>query len=85
MTTVTMIHLSQEQLQAMLDKAVEKAALSSAKATGEQWGVKELAAHYSVSERTIRNRELAGNLPPRLGRRWLKADVLKWDADRRPN
>ncbi|MDO5289736.1 MAG: hypothetical protein Q4F13_08905 [Pseudomonadota bacterium] len=85
MTAITMIQLSPVQLQEMLDKAVEKAALSSARTTGEQWGVKELALHYNVSERTIRNRELAGSLPPRCGKRWLKADVLKWDLDRRPN
>lgn len=84
MTAITMIQISPDQLQEMLDKAAEKAALAAARATGEQWGVKELAAHYGVSERTIRNRELAGNLPPRIGRRWMKGDVLQWDADRRP-
>lgn len=82
--TITMVQLSPEQLQDMLDRAAEKAALSAARATGEQWGVTEMAAHYGVNERTIRNWEQAGTLPPRIGRRWLRADVLRWDEDRRP-
>ncbi|MDO4705728.1 MAG: hypothetical protein Q4A98_05920 [Comamonadaceae bacterium] len=82
--TITMIQISPAQLQDMLDRAAEKAVTLAARVTGEQWGVTELAAHYGVSVRTIRNRELAGELPPRVGRRWLRADVLRWDEDRRP-
>ena len=82
--TITMIQISPAQLQDMLDRAAEKAVLRAARTSGEQWGIADLAAHYGVSERTIRNREAAGTLPPRAGRRWLRADVLRWDEDRRP-
>jgi hypothetical protein len=80
--TVTVIQLEPSQLQAMLDAAVEKALESFANKTGQEIGVKELAKLLDCSERTVRNRELAGTLPSRHGSKWLKADILRWQRDR---
>jgi hypothetical protein len=83
MPTITVIQLEPSQLQAMLDVAVEKALESFAKKNGEEIGVKEFARLLDCSERTVRNRELAGTVPPRHGSKWLKADILRWQRDRR--
>lgn len=83
--TVTIVQMSPDQLQAMLDQAVRRAIEGAAEKSGELWGVKDLADHYGVSGRTIRNWELAGNLPARTGTRWRRADILRFDRDRRPN
>ncbi|MFT4267860.1 MAG: hypothetical protein QM586_11680 [Xenophilus sp.] len=82
MTGVTIIQLSPVELQGMLDDAVSRAVEAAAKKTGETWRVRDLAEHYGVAERTILNREKAGDLPPRSGRYWVRADVLRWDRDR---
>ena len=81
--TITVIQLEPSQLQAMLDAAVEKAVESCARKTGQEIGVKELAKLLNCSERTVRNRELAGTLPPRYGAKWLKEDFLRWQRDKR--
>lgn len=85
MTAVTVITVGADELQTMLDQAMEKAVMAAARKSGDTLGTKELAEHYGVSERTILNREAAGQLPHRVGKRWDKADVLKWDSDRRAN
>ena len=83
MSELVVIQLSVPQLQTMLDKAAEKASLAAANASGELWGVSDLAAHYKVTPPTIYNWERQGRLPRRAtGTRWRKADVLRWDADR---
>ena len=80
---VTTVHLSPADFQAMLEQAVAKAAAVAADRGGETWGRKEMAQHYNVSVRTIAGwAKIPGRLPPRLGSRWPKAAVLKWDADR---
>lgn len=81
--SVTIIQLEPAQLQAMLDSAVEKALESFARKNGQMIGVKELAQMLNCSERTVRNKELAGSLPPRQGSKWLRADVLRWLSDKR--
>jgi hypothetical protein len=83
MPTITVIQLEPSQLQAMLDAAVEKALESLASKTGQEIGVKELAKLLDCSERTVRNRELAGTVPPRHGSKWLKVDILRWQRERR--
>lgn len=85
MNSVTVITVGVDELQAMLDRAAEKAVMAAARKSGATLGTKELAEHYGVSERTILNREAAGQLPKRDGKRWDKAEVLKWDSDRRAN
>lgn len=80
--SVTIIQMSPDELQGMLDKAVQKAVEHAATRSGETWRVSDLAAHYGVSERTINNREHRGELPPRSGPHWRKSDVLQWDRDR---
>lgn len=85
MSEVTILQIGQNDLQKMLDTAVERAVFAAARKSGETWGAKELAAHYGVSDATIRNWEAAGQLPKRIGKRWDRADVMKWDADRRAN
>lgn len=83
MSELVVIQLTVPQLQTMLDKAVEKAALAAANASGELWGAADLAAHYKVTPQTIYNWERQGRLPRRAaGTRWRKADVLRWDAGR---
>jgi len=82
MSTVTIIQLAPHEVQAMLDQAVETAIRRASSSSGEHMTVAQLAAHYHCTERTIRNRELAGDLPRRNGRTWRRADVLAWDADR---
>ncbi len=62
--------------------AVERALLRQAGATGAEWGVADVAAHLGVSERTVLRMEGRGELPRRTGRRWRKADVLRWRQDR---
>jgi len=85
MSEVTVITVGVDELQTMLERAAEKAVMAAARKSGETLGTKELAEHYGVSERTILNREAAGLLPRRVGKRWDRADVLKWDSDRRAN
>lgn len=83
MNTVTTVHLSPADFQAMLDKAVARAASVVADRSIETWGYKEMAQHYGVSVRTIAGwAKISGRLPPRIGSRWAKSAVLKWDADR---
>jgi excisionase family DNA binding protein len=78
MPAVTVINLSAPELQRMLDQAVERAVLKAAESSGAEWGIAEVAAHLGVSVRTVTRMEDRGELPPRVGRRWLKADVLRW-------
>jgi excisionase family DNA binding protein len=78
MPAVTVINLSAPELQRMLDQAVERAVLKAVEASGAEWGVAEVAAHLGVSVRTVTRMEDRGELPLRVGRRWLKADVLRW-------
>ena len=77
MSELVVIQLTVPQLQTMLDKAVEKAALAAANASGELWGVADLAAHYKVTPQTIYNWERQGRLPRRTaGARWRKCAAM---------
>lgn len=82
MSEVVIIQLTKSELQQMIDRAVALAAHGSAEKTGELWSVSDLASHYHVSTRTIAKWQRAGKLPQRTGRRWRRADVLRWDRDR---
>ena len=82
MSAVTILPLDRNELQAMLESAIEKAVLSAASRSGEEWGASEVAACLGRSERTIYNMVKCGKLPPPVDRKWRKADVLKWRADR---
>lgn len=81
MTTVTVISMSPDDLQAMLDAATARAIESVASQTGELMSKADLAAHYGVSTRTIDRRQ--DEYPKPCGRdRWRRADVLRFDRER---
>lgn len=82
MTAVTILQVTPDALAGMIETAVETALRKHAGRTGELWSVSDMARHYGCTERTIRNRELAGDLPRRTGRHWRAAAVLEWDAAR---
>ncbi len=81
---VTIVQMSPEQMQDMLEQAMARAIEDAANRSGDLWDIRAVAEHYSVTTRTIRNWELAGALPPRTGSRWRRADILRFDRDRRP-
>lgn len=82
---LTIIQLSPQQLEDVIHDAMMRVMQSQAASSGELWSARDLARHYGVSERTISNWEHEGRLPKRSGTRWRRADVLKFDADRKPN
>lgn len=79
---VTVIPLAPDELKAMIADAMAIVVERAAERSGETWRAADLAAHYHVSVRTIVNWDRSGRLPPKIGSRWLRADVLRWDRDR---
>lgn len=57
--------------------AVQGVMQAQERASGERWGVADVARHTGLSPNTIRAYEAKGILPPRIGRTWLKAAVLE--------
>lgn len=78
--------LTADELERIVERActaaVERAFQRQAGATGAEWGVADVAAAIGVSERTVLRMEQRGELPRRSGRRWRKADVLRWRQER---
>lgn len=75
---VTIIQLTPDQLEDLITKAVHKALDSRELTSDELWSVSQVADHFGVTSRTIRNWELECRLPARVSaRRWKKADILK--------
>lgn len=85
MTETIVITVTPAELERIVERActtaVDRAFLRQAGATGTEWGVTDVAIHLGVSSRTVLRMEARGELPRRTGRRWRKADVLRWRQD----
>ncbi len=82
MSEVTIVQLSPDQLKGLVAQAVRDELERSAQTTSETWGLKEVANYCGVSVATVHRMEADGRLPKRIGRRWEKADVLRFLRDR---
>ena len=79
MSTIT---ITTDELERVIERAVDRAFVRQAGAEATEWGVADVAAHLGVSTRTVARMEERGELPKRVGRRWRKADILRARLER---
>ena len=79
---VTQLTISPEELAAIVRSELEKHTERMARESGEEWTLGDVCQHYNVSAPTVRRWEREGGLPKRMGRHWLKADVLRYRRER---
>lgn len=73
----TLITLSPDDIEAICQRAADLALLKAARQSGEQWTPQDVAAHFQISTRTVRNWEIEGKIPARRNGRWAKAEILQ--------
>ena len=82
----TIVTITPAELERIVERAcaraVDQAFVRQAGASGAEWGIADVAASLGVSARTVLRMEQRGELPRRAGRKWRKADVLRWRQER---
>lgn len=74
---------SKSELNALIEDVAERTAQRMQAARGDEVTAEGVADLLSVSVRTVRRMELRGELPKKLGRRWKRADIVRWRDERR--
>lgn len=84
MSELTILQVNRDDLAALIERATKKAVETAllAMTAAQEMTVADMARHYGISTTTVRAREKAGRLPPRMGATWRRGDVLRWDRDR---
>jgi uncharacterized protein YdbL (DUF1318 family) len=73
---VTLITLSKEEIEAMLQRAAMLAVAQVAKNSGELLTLQQVADHLHVCPKTVSNRVRRGQLPKPVDGRWRKHEVM---------
>ena len=82
MTAITIMQVSKEELQHMMLNVATEAVAQYIGKSSETWDTGKVAQYLGVSTRTIANWEKDGKLPPRIGRNWEAADIIRWHKER---
>lgn len=78
-----MVLVSKDELRALFEDVIERHERRRQAAEGEEVTPEGVARMLDVSVRTVRRMEGRGELPPRLGRHWRRADIVQWREARR--